>query len=144
MPNAGYAQVRRTFFDKNPALRFVNKKTRKVLAKFGAYVRRSAQTSMRPDPKKGQKSAKPGQAPRYRGRKLLRDLICFNYDASTKSVVIGPLRLGKTASEHVPKVLEFGGNITRDGKTEHYASHPFMRPAFQKNEGWVAAEYAKP
>jgi len=144
MPNSGYAQVRRAFFDKSPAVRLLNRKTRRILSRFGAYVRTSARTSMRPDPKGGQQSSAPGKPPQSRGKKLLRDLLFFSYDEKSKSTVVGPLRLGRTASEHVPRTLEKGGTIVRDGKPNRYKARPFMKPAFEKNVGWVAAEYAKP
>jgi hypothetical protein len=44
----------------------------------------------------------------------------------------------------VPLVLEEGGTITRNGKSRRYRRRPYMKPAFDKNTGWVAAEYAKP
>lgn len=140
MPNDSYARVRRMFFDKNPAVRFLNKKTRKVLSKFGAYVRRSAQLSMR----SSDKPAKPGEAPHARGKKLLKRMLFFSYDSTSKGTVVGPLRLQRTQDQHVPRVLEESGTIVRNGQVFRYKKFPYMKPAFDKNVGWVAAEYQKP
>ncbi|WP_439624067.1 hypothetical protein [Gemmata sp.] len=148
MPHANYAKMRSMFFDASPAVRRLDRKTRRVLSKFGAYTRRSAQTSMKDDPKRGdvrvETYAKPGAPPRARGKKLLKRMLFFGYDADTKSVVTGPVRLQRTQDRHVPLVLEQGGTITRRGKARRYRRHPYMKPAFDKNTGWVAAEYAKP
>lgn len=150
------ASLKRAFFDRGTVAKFLDAKTRKVLSKFGAFVRRRAQTSMRSPPKKSYRGGKspvssPGSPPfaHAGGKKLLRKLLFFAYDATRKQVVIGPLRLGRTADQHVPRVLEEGGTIARrlkSGKTNRgrYRARPFMRPAFAKELGWVAAEYRKP
>jgi hypothetical protein len=142
-----------------------DRKTHKVLSKFGAYVRRRSQTSMKsggeypskaePDSpgKRGRKRkeftvSRPGQPPRTHGKRLLRKLIEFAYDPAKKTVVIGPYRLGRTAAQHVPRTHEVGGVIRlkkKDGttKTGHYRPRPYMKPAFDREIVWVAEEYRK-
>lgn len=137
-----FARLKRAFFSGSDVARFLDRKTRRVLSKFGAYVRRAAQTSMRD--RKG--AAPPGSPPYAHGRRLLRRLLFFSYDPAAKAVVVGPVRLGETADQHVPRLQEEGGRIarqTRSGKTvvRNYRPHPFMKPAFDKNVGWVAEEY---
>lgn len=161
-----FAKIKNAFFTSEKVVRFMDKKTRKVLSKFGAYVRRQAQTSMKTPGKKAYKAAaeraaakgkrsnqfpasRPGNPPFAHGRRLLRKLLFFAYDTATRTVVIGPVRLGETANQHVPKTLEFGGIIHRKsfftGKrhADKYKERPFMRPAFKANLGWVAEEYRK-
>lgn len=138
-----FARIKRAFFSSDKVGGGLDRKTRRVLSKFGAFVRRAAQTSMRTR----QGSSPPGSPPFSHGRKLLKRMLFFAYDANKKSVVVGPLRLGRTANQHVPRVQEEGGRIARKvrGKSvvHEYKPRPFMGPAFQKNIGWVANEYRK-
>lgn len=147
-----FARVTRAFFSSAAVSRAIDARTRRVLAKFGAYVRRAAQTSMRPAPTvvgpRGpvEATAKPGKPPYTHGRRLLRRLLFFSYDAGRKSVVIGPVRLAETALRRVPRLQEEGGWASRPGQgggNARYAPHPYMKPAFDRNIGWVAAEYRK-
>jgi hypothetical protein len=150
--NPALASLKKAFFDRGKVSRFLDAKTKRVLSKFGSFVRRRAQTSMRPDPK-ADKGGKPtyspaGQPPRARGRKLLRKMLFFAYEQAAKTVYVGPLRLAATAQQHVPKTHEEGGVIvrrTRGGGQKHhrYKKRPFMKPAFDREIGWVAAEYRK-
>ena len=139
-----FARVTRSFFDKPKVAKAIDAKTRRVLSKFGAFTRRDAQTSMRP----GKKPSPAGQPPRSRGKKLLRKLLFFSDDSTAKKVVIGPLRLDRTAEQHVPRALDEGGVIVRRDKVgkahrNRYGKHPYMRPAFDRNIRWVADEYHK-
>jgi hypothetical protein len=79
-----------------------------MLVKFGAWVRRRAQTSMR---RRKWKISPPGSPP-YAHTGLLRNYIEFSYDHTRKAVVIGPTRLN-TAETRVPALLEFGGPAMR-------------------------------
>ena len=156
MPTDQLASLKKAFFDRAEVKRFLDRKTWKVLSKFGAYVRRRARTSMRTPGKKAYRGGKtpvsaPGSPPfaHAGGRKLLRRLIEFGFESDRRTVLIGPYRLGRTADQHVPRVLEQGGAIAREvrpgvRKMSRYRARPFMRPAFLKEIGWVAAEYRKP
>jgi hypothetical protein len=116
------------FFDREKVKRSVDSGTRRVLSKFGAFVRTRAKTSIRK--KKG--TSPPGQPP-YSHVGLLRKFILFAYDAQRQSVVIGPTltKEGSTA----PRLLEHGGNavIEDRGKKRRarYRPRPFMQPAFE-------------
>lgn len=85
--------------------KMVNSKTRRALARAGGYTRSIAKRSI----KKANSASAPGQPPRsHRG--LLKNFIFYNYDPSTKSVIVGPekvVRPGLTAG--TPKTLEYGG-----------------------------------
>lgn len=136
------------FFDKTRVRDFLDKKTRKALIRFGSFTRRSAQFSMRNAGKGKANSAKPGEPPRAHGNKELKRFIFFSYDPAKKSVVVGPIRFGKTANQHVPLLQEQGGKksiLTRSGRVANlmYAKHPYMKPAAEKNRGVIAAAYAE-
>lgn len=115
------------FFDRDKVMRSVDAGTRKVLSKFGAFVRQRAKTSIR----KRKGTSPPGQPP-HSHVGLLRRFILFAYDPQRKSVVIGPT-LTKEGSP-APRLLEHGGDavIEDRGKARHarYRPRPFMQPAF--------------
>ena len=119
------------FFDRAAVLAKVDGATRRVLSKFGAFVRQRAKSSIR----KRRAISEPGQPPSSHVG-LLKRLIFFAFDPNRKSVVIGPtlLRPGSKA----PKLLEHGGDTTFDtakGKQPaRYRPRPFMGPAFAAEE----------
>lgn len=134
----------RMFFTAKPVLRAVNKATRKVLSRFGAFVRQRARTSIRP--RKG--SAPPGSPP-YSHTGLLRRLIYFGYDPRKRSVVIGPARLNQRSPygpTTVPEVLEEGGVVQtkRRGKRAalRFRGNPYMGPAFEAEKSKLPALWA--
>jgi hypothetical protein len=140
------------FFDSSVVLAAVNKATIKALSKAGAFVRRSAQTSIR----YGKKVSAPGKPPtgyraqgfrRYaktksgfaiRATSPLRELIFFAYDAAGESVVVGPVeyREAKQRKWKAPAVLEAGGSVSAQtasgSRTKRYRPRPFMGPALGK------------
>jgi hypothetical protein len=73
------------FFDRDKVKRAVDAGTRKVLSKFGAFVRQRAKTSIRK-----RKGTSPPGSPPYSHVGLLRRFILFAYNPQRKSVVIGP------------------------------------------------------
>jgi hypothetical protein len=113
-------EFKKLFFDRGAVEKAAGRAKIKALSRFGAVVRRVAQTSMR-----YRKSAsKPGQPPsahkskrlaslkkmgraRHNGA-LLRELLFFAYDPKTGSVVVGPVGF-KTKGTPVPALHEFGG-----------------------------------
>lgn len=116
------------FFDRPGVLKKVKDGTQSALSRFGAFVRTSAQRSIRPGGKKNV-SAAPGQPPRGHVG-WLRKLIFFGYDSGSESVVVGPQLFGKHNSPTVPNVLEQGGmGTTSQGKPAMYHKFPFMEPA---------------
>jgi hypothetical protein len=126
-----FQAARQGFFDRAKVKRSVDAATRRVLSKFGAFVRQRARTSIR-----RRKGTSPPGSPPYSHVGLLRRFILFAYDADRKSVVIGPT-LTKEGSE-APRLLEYGGDtvVEVEGKRQRlrYRPRPFMRPAFEQEK----------
>ena len=132
-------KMARMFFDRPAVLGAVDKATRRVLSKFGAYVRRTARQSIR----KRKGISKPGHPPSSHTG-LLKQFIFFAYEPNRRSVVIGPERLGGRGE--APPALEYGGpSHTIDylypgGNSRRRKVHrpitvrprPYMGPAFAK------------
>jgi len=133
------------FFTAKPGKRAVDRATRRVLSKIGAFVRQRARRSIR----KRKRPARPGQPPSsHKG--LLKRLIYFGYEPEKKSVVIGPTPLSSGVGSGygpttVPELLEEGGTVVatqrnkRRGKRptrqrKQYSPHPYMRPAMEAEE----------
>ena len=122
------AAAKANFFDTRPVQKAIDKAARQQLSKFGAFVRQRSRTSIRT----AKKISRPGKPPAgHTG--LLKKFIFFSYDAASKSVVIGPVRLNKPGT--APKSLEYGGAVVLVGKggkrtLTTYKARPFMRPAF--------------
>ncbi|HVS73135.1 MAG TPA: hypothetical protein VHQ47_17905 [Phycisphaerae bacterium] len=102
------------FFDRKAIIDKVDAGTRRVLSKFGAFVRTRARSSIR----KRKKPSAPGSPPSSHNG-MLKDNIFFGYDSSKRSVVTGPTKTntvhfdgdGQPVSGTVPEVLEEGGEI---------------------------------
>jgi len=131
-------EIKRMFFDRQAVVSKVDAATRRVLSRFGAFVRRSAKSSIR----KRKKPAPPGQPPSSHTG-LLKKFIFFGYDAARQSVVIGPTRLNQKGRGEAPPLLEYGGKATlvRRGKKKHvtYQARPYMGPAFEKEKPQLPA-----
>jgi hypothetical protein len=125
-----------SFFDREKIKRSVDAGTRRVLSKFGAFVRQRAKTSIR----KRKGTSAPGQPP-YSHVGLLRRFIFFAYDQGRRSVVIGPT-LTRDDSE-APRLLEHGGATVQrmEGKAKRlrYRPRPFMGPAFAEEQKKLSA-----
>lgn len=143
------------FFDSAAVARSVDAATRRVLSKFGAFVRTRARTSIR-----RRKGVSPPGGPPYSHVGLLKQFLFFSYDTGSRSVVIGPARLGGTADPEAPGRLEYGGTMQGNGRvifvtnevgrdkkgkftsrgktrvelngTIRYKPRPFMGPALQQ------------
>ncbi len=136
-------RIKKMFFDSKPVMKALNTAARKVLSKFGAFIRTSARSSIRPA--KG--PSKPGSPPHGHGAQLLKKFIYFGFDTSTRSVVIGPERLGGEDKGEAPSVLEHGGRAVMKGyplsatdrrkyprgKKIIIQKRPYMNPALEKN-----------
>lgn len=135
-----FASFQGEFFNTHKVVGAVDRATRGVLSRFGAYVRTRARTSIR----KRKKASQPGQPPSsHRG--LLRSGIFFGYEMGPRSVVIGPARLSGMSAE-IPPALEYGGTTKRRGKSRgkgrkraRIAARPFMTPAFQAEQPQLPA-----
>lgn len=158
----GFKEGKGMFFDAPKVVAAVDAATRKVLSKFGAFVRTAAKSSIR----KRKRASAPGSPPSSHTG-LLKKFIYFGYDTAARSVVIGPVRL---ASGDTPERLEYGGAVTlkkdtvmrvgkpgRDksgrftdsprvvvkaGTRLDYKPRPFMHPALKKELPKLPAMWA--
>lgn len=122
-------KITHLFFDSRKVTSSVDKGTRKVLSRFGAFVRRTARQSIR----KRKKPSPAGQPPSsHTGH--LKKFIFFGYEPQKKSVVIGPEVLTDGSKGQAPSVLEYGGKITFNKKRVSISARPFMGPAFEKEK----------
>ena len=128
---------KRSFFDRTAVMKKMDAKTHRALSAFGAFVRRTARSSIR----KSKGISKPGQPPHAHGAKGIKEIF-FGYDKAKKTVVIGPVLLNATAQpagKTVPELLESGGQVSvteKDGKVTlmFYRARPFMKPAFDNEK----------
>lgn len=104
------------FFDRAGVIKATEERERRVLSQIGAFVRRSARTSLR----KRRKPSDPGSPPSVRtsdARVTLRN-IQFSYEPRRQSVVIGPVMFNQVnmstttrSNIPVPELHEFGGSV---------------------------------
>ncbi|MCY2968423.1 MAG: hypothetical protein NT069_33160 [Planctomycetota bacterium] len=140
------------FFDSEKVIAATDKAERRNLSKAGAFIRRSARSSIR----KTKKTSLPGQPPRSHVG-LLRDRLFFEYDISARAVVAGP---EKAKPANVPQLLEYGGSLVirevyseraqkwyrqnsrfrnqlnwpHRTRTVQFEARPYMFPAYKANE----------
>jgi len=125
---------KRMFFDKSTVARAVDRTTRRVLSRFGAFVRTTARQSIR----RRKKPSPPGKPPSSHTG-LLKKFIFFGYERDKKSVVIGPAALNQK-NTGAPEVLEYGGTAVIESRWDKHkrrarvAARPFMGPAFAKEK----------
>lgn len=108
----GIAKVKQLFFDTAKVRRLIDERTRSVLSRFGAFVRRAARSSIRPR----KRASEPGKPPSSHTG-FLRENIQFAYDPRTNSVIIGPTAGNQVFFDRdiqpvhgiVPQILEYGG-----------------------------------
>ena len=126
-------EMTQLFFDSKKVRRSVDRATRRVLSRFGAFVRRTARSSIR----KRKKASPPGSPPSSHIG-LLKKFIWFGYEPAKRSVVIGPARLSQAGRGEAPHLLEYGGmgTVERRGKRKRakVRPRPFMGPAFEKEQ----------
>lgn len=113
-----------------------------ILSKFGAYVRLTAQRSIKRG-KGARDVSRPGQPPlKHNGPIQFDKTIFFYVDHKEWSVSIGGVLLNgtKAAGATVPGILEHGGmstittyvNGTRMRRPVYVQARPHMQPAFRK------------
>ena len=123
------AQAKGLFFDRQSVTNAADRSQRKVLSKFGAFVRQTARTSIR----KRKSISEPGQPPSSHTGLLKRNIF-FVFSPETRSVVIGPILLNQRTD--APRLLEHGDTVVRKRRTKRvrmkYRARPFMGPAFQQ------------
>ncbi len=136
--------TKQMFFDRKAVTSRMDRATRKVLSRFGAFVRTGARHSIR----KRKRSSAPGEPPSSH-TDLLRKLIFFGYDRDRRSVVIGPQRLNQKVGD-APHALEHGGTSTvveglrgrRRKRRIKIAARPFMGRAFEREKPKLPAMWA--
>jgi len=137
------------FFDKPLVVNAVDKATRRVLSRFGAFVRRTARRSIRRPKRKrladmtklerrsyhitGRKpfaSSKPWEPPRSQTGRL-KNKIFFWYETDERAVTIGPVLFGRGDA---PGVLERGGVVSFAGGSRRAViqPRPYMGPALAR------------
>jgi hypothetical protein len=134
-------RLKELFFDTKNIRSAVDRTTRAVLSKFGAFVRRTARSSIR----KRKKTSAPGQPPSSHTG-LLKRFIWFGYEPSRRSVVIGPARLTQGNRGEAPENLEYGGMATvtrrKRKRRARIRPRPFMRPALEKERKQLPSLWA--
>ena len=129
-------EIKQLFFDTKAVRSKLDVATRRVLSKFGAFVRRGARSSIR----KRKRTSAPGEPPSSHTG-LLRRFIFFGYDPRKRSVVIGPARLNQKIGD-APAALEYGGTSMvieglrgkRKKRRARMAARPYMGPAFEQEK----------
>lgn len=121
--------VKASILEQEKILDSAERASLRALARFGAFVRQRAKTSIRPR----DKISEPGKPPSSHVG-LLRDRILFEVERAAKNVVIGPMLLRGTTSPDALAALEHGGqSLIMDrgqAKSALIQARPFMQPAF--------------
>jgi hypothetical protein len=129
-------QAKGLFFDRAKVTSGTDRAQRRVLSKFGAFVRRGARSSIR----KRKRSSAPGSPPSSHTGRLKRH-IYFLYEPQRRSVIIGPVLL--SGSTDAPRLLEHGGAVVRRKRKKTvrvtYKPRPFMGPAFEREKPKLSA-----
>ncbi len=124
-------QAKGLFFDRLAVTNAADRAERKVLSKFGAFVRQTARTSIR----KRKSISEPGQPPSSHTGLLKRNIF-FVFSSETQSVVIGPILLNQRTD--APRLLEHGDTVVRQRRAKRvrmkYRPRPFMGPAFEREQ----------
>lgn len=105
------ANFKGSFFDRAGVLAALDRAEKRGLSRFGAFVRRTARSSIR----KRKATSKPGSPPTDRGGPLKR-LLFFGYDPAARSVVIGPAIFPRAKARGAPRLLEEGGQVKGGGR----------------------------
>lgn len=116
--------------------RAIDRTKPRAMRRIGAFIRRSARSSIR----RRKKASKVGRPPSSHQGSLKKG-IAFNYDPIKEELVVGPSISSGKKAKGVPRLVEEGGQITRimrrrDGGTEtvviRYHARPYMAPALAK------------
>lgn len=128
----GLAVGKEMFFDRKEVVAALGRASVKVLSRFGAFVRKTAQQSI-----KSRKGVSAPGSPPSSHRGTLKRGVVFGYDLAQRSVVIGARPVSGTVTSASLHALEAGGRSLikrkKDGKLEpiDIKPRPFMGPAFR-------------
>lgn len=115
-------EVKKLFFDRPAVTRLIDRKTQRILARQGGYVRTVARNSM----KRRRGSSPAGSPPNVHEGGLKRGTF-FALEPRRRVVVIGPVAFRNSSA---PAALEHGGFSRGRGRKKQYIrARPFMRPA---------------
>ena len=138
-------EIKGLFFDSAKVQAATSRAERRVLSRFGAFVRRSARSSIR----KRKRSSAVGQPPSSHTG-LLKRFIFFAYEPAQRSVIIGPVRLNQKIGD-APAALEHGGQsqvVARGSRGKRQVRavtirpRPFMGPALEREQPKLPAMWA--
>ena len=130
------------FFDRQVVIAAVGRVNAQKLSRAGSFVRRSARSSLR----RRKRASAPGEPPSVHSQDRVATLknIWFVFDAQSRSVVVGPLKLGGSTlagsnRPTVPALHELGGVavVGKRGRRSRakratYPPRPFMGPAMER------------
>lgn len=123
-------QAKGLFFDRAAVTSAADRAQRRVLSRFGAFVRRGARSSIR----KRKSVSQPGSPPSSHTG-LLKNNIFFVFEPLRSSVIIGPILLSGKGTD-APALLEYGGHAVGRRRKKRvrltYRPRPFMGPAFER------------
>lgn len=136
------SRFRGLFFDKALVEGKIDRTSYAVLSRFGSYVRRTAQQSIRtPRGKRYWNPPRPGKPPWNRTGKLKR-FIFFGWDPLMRSVVVGAALFARSrrSPNTIPQIIEEGGVAyhRRKKKNATWRQFPYMEPALRKEEPKLA------
>jgi hypothetical protein len=98
------------FFDAAQVIKKIDDGERRRLGRIGAYIRNAAKWSLR----RRKKSSEAGSPPSVHSRDSYANLrnILYAYQASSHSVIVGPVGIGrKVQGLTVPEIHEFGAIV---------------------------------
>lgn len=127
------ASIKDSFFDRERVIEQIGRENAKRLGRAGAFIRRTARSSLRR--RKG--SSTPGNPPSVHSRDRSATLKNILFGLDGESVLIGPVglssrRLRNSSAQTVPELIEKGGTAMVKGKRGRYSAFPFMEPALNK------------
>jgi len=155
--------VKKLFFDRKKVSQFIDRRKAKFLAKFGAFTRRTAKSSIRSGGASG-KVSMAGEPPRSQTGNLKKGILFF-LDRKRGNVIIGPvlmsslkggaaalLTLEEGGSATIEEMNTVGGGRDAKGKfkpsrkmrtgkkiRKRIAARPFMKPAFEENKSKISS-----
>jgi hypothetical protein len=100
-------QAKDNFFDRQVVIDAVGKANARVAMRQGGLVKTIMRRSMR-----RKKGPAPAGSPPHAHKGQIRDFTEFAFDPATKSMVVGPVKLGKGAA---PEIQDKGGYVPVKG-----------------------------
>jgi len=160
--------AKKLFFNSKEIVERMDPKKRRFLSKFGAFVRRTARSSIKSGGK-SRKTSRPGEPPRTQTKNGLkeRSSIQFWPDRRLENVIIGPiLRQNRKGGPDALRTIEEGGStmveelVLKSGSRRRkfdrddyirtgrrvrarIAARPYMFPAFENEKSQISEIWKK-